>query len=111
MVPHYGKEKGNKATVGLCCKLGIRGDHCSANSANGGITPTNFTVKTFDIFKYLDFGFYYKVCFEDNYILSPSETWMGLCISHWTGRLMCYHILTQTGKFISIFTVQRVTNL
>ena len=29
---------------------------CSANSANGGITPKNFTVKTVDIFKYLDFG-------------------------------------------------------
>ena len=85
--------------------------HSSANSVNGGITLTNVTVDTVDITEYLDLGFYEKVWFKDNAGLSPSEPGRWLGISHRTGRLLCYHILTQTGKVISRSTVQRVTNI
>ena len=42
MVPHYGEEKGTKTTMGLGCKLIIRGDVNDLifiNSVDGGIPP------------------------------------------------------------------------
>ena len=68
--------------------------HSSENSVYGGIPQTSVTGETVDISKYLDFGLFEKVWFKDNDGLSPSEPDMWLGISHWTGRLMCYHILT-----------------
>ena len=85
--------------------------HSSENSVNGGITLTNVTGKTVGIPKYLDSGLYDKVWFKDNYGLYPIEPGWWLGISHRTGTLMCYHILTNTGKVISRSTVQRVTNI
>ena len=85
--------------------------HSSEKSVNGGIPLRNVTGETVDISKYLDFGFYEKFWFKDNSGLSPSEPGRWLGISHQTGRLMCYHILAQTGKVISRSIVQRVTNL
>ena len=108
MVPQYSKEESTKANMGLWCKLGIRGD------ANDFLfsklfqcrdSPENVTSKTVDISKYLDFGFYEKVRFKDNSGLSLSALVRWLGISHRTGRLMCYHILTQTGKVIPRSTV------
>ena len=69
------------------------------------------TGKTVDISEYLDSGFYDKFWFKDTSGISPSEYGRWLGISHRTGRLMCYHILTQTGKVISRSTVQQVTNI
>ena len=85
--------------------------HSPQNSVNGGIPLTNVTGETVDIFEYFDFGFYDKLWFKDNSGLSPGEPGRWLGVSHRTGGLMCYHLITQTGKVISIFTVQRVTNL
>ena len=85
--------------------------HSSENSVNGGITLENVTRETVDIYKYLDFGFYDKVGFKDNAGLSPREPRRWLWISHRTGSFMCYHILTQSGNFLSISTVHQVTNL
>ena len=67
--------------------------------------------ETIDILEYLDFGFYDEVWFKDNAGLSPSEPGRWLGVSHQTGRLMCYHILTQRGTVVSRSTVQRVTAL
>ena len=83
----------------------------SANSVNGGIPPTNVTGETVDISKYLDFGFYEKVWFKDNADLYPIEPGKWLVISNRTGRFICCHILTQTGKFIYRSTIHRVTNI
>ena len=69
------------------------------------------TVKTVDISKYLDFGFYDKVWFKDDAGISPSEPGIYLVISHRKGRLICYHILTHTGKVISRSVVLRVRNI
>ena len=85
--------------------------HYSENSFNGGIPLKNLTGETVDISEYLDFGFYEKLWLKDNAGLSTSEPGRWLGISHLTGRLMCYHILTQTGKLISRSTVQRVTDI
>ena len=85
--------------------------HSSANNVNGGVPLTNVISNTVDISKYLDLGLNDKVWFKDNASLSPSDPWRWLGISHQTGMLMCYHILTHTGKVISIYMVQRVTNL
>ena len=114
MLPYYDKEKSTKAIMVLCCKLGIisaSNDSFFRNSFNGGTPLTNVTGDNVDISKYLDFGFYEKVCFKDNTGLSPSEhgRWLGL--SHQKGRFMCYHILIHTDKVISRSTVQRVTNI
>ena len=48
--------------------------HSSSNNFNGGIPLTNVTVDTVDISKYIDFGFYEKVWFKNNYGLYPSES-------------------------------------
>ena len=69
------------------------------------------TGKTVYISKYCDFGFYEKVWFKDNSGLSTSEPGMWLGVSHRTGRLICYHIITHTGKVISRSIVQRVMNV
>ena len=114
MVPKYGKEKGTKATMGLWCKLSIRvyvNDLFLENSANGGITLTNVTGNTVDILEYLVFGLYNKAWFKDNDGIPPSETVRWSCISHLTGRLMCYNILTQTVKVISRSTLHQGTNI
>ena len=69
------------------------------------------TSKIVDISEYFDFCFYEKFRFNDNAGLSPNEPLRWLCISHQTGGLMCYHIITRTGEIKSRYTVQRVTNL
>ena len=70
--------------------------HSSENSFNAGSPQTNMTNETGYIPKYLDFGFYDKSWFKDNTGISPSEPGSWLGISHQTGRLVCYQILTQT---------------
>ena len=86
-------------------------NNSSENNVNEGIPLTEVTRETVDISKYLDFGLYEKLWFKDNYGISTSEPGRWLWISHWTGRLMCYHILTQAGKVISRYMVQRVKKL
>ena len=85
--------------------------HTSAGGLNGCIPITQVTGETADISEYLDFGFYDEVWYKDNAGLSPYEPGRWLGVSHRTGRLMCYHVLTQKGTVISRSTVQRVTNL
>ena len=53
----------------------------------------------------------YHVWYKDDAGLSEEKPGRWLGVSHNTGRLMCYHILTQTGSIISRSTFQRVTNL
>jgi hypothetical protein len=85
--------------------------HTSAGSINGQIPLTHVTGETPDISEYLDFGFYDQIWYKDNAGLSPSEPGRWLGISHRTGRLMCYDVLTQKGTVVSRSTVQRVTDL
>ena len=85
--------------------------HTSAGGLNGCIPITQVTGETADISEYLDFGFYDEVWYKDNAGTSPYEPGRWLGVSHRTGRLMCYHILTQKGTVLSRSTVQRVTNL
>ena len=85
--------------------------HTAAGGLNGCIPITQVTGETYDISEYLDFGFYDEVWYKDNAGLSPPEPARWLGVSHRTGRLMCYHVLTQSGSVISRSTVQRVTNL
>ena len=64
-----------------------------------------------DVLEYLDFGFYYQVCYHKNAGLGEQLHGIWLGVSHRIGRLMSYYILTQKGSVISRTTVQRVTNL
>ena len=85
--------------------------HSAAGGLHGCIPLTVVTGETVDISEYLDFGFYDMVWYKDNSGLSPSQPGRWLGVSHRTGRLMCYHILTQRGTVVSRSTVQRVTEL
>ena len=86
--------------------------HSSAGVISGGNIPlTQVTGETADISEYLDFGFYDEVWFKDNAGSSPFEPARWLGVSHRTGRMLCYYVLTQRGTVISRSTVQRVTNL
>ena len=85
--------------------------HSSAGSILGGIPLENVTGETPDISENLDFGFYDHVWYKDNAGVGPFIPGRWLGVSHRTGRLMTYYILTQTGTVVSRSTVQRVTNL
>eukprot|EP00957_Ditylum_brightwellii_P173174 13183271-Ditylum_brightwellii.AAC.1 len=85
--------------------------HSSAGGLGGCIPLNKVTSETVDFFEYLDFGFYNKVWFKENAGLSPQEPDRWLGVSHCTGRLMCYHILTQKGTVVSKSTVQQVTDM
>ena len=79
--------------------------------SEGTILITNVTGDTPDISEYLDFEFYAQVWYKDNAGLSPQQPGRWLGVASRTGRLICYHILTQKGTVVSRSTVQRVTNL
>ena len=83
----------------------------SAGGIEKFIPLTQVTGDTVDISEYLDFGFYDRVWYKENAGLGPERPGRWLGISHRTGRLMCYHVLTQKGTVLSRTTVQRVTNL
>ena len=84
-------------------------------TSSGGIGKfiplTQVTGDTVDISEYLDFGYYDRVWYKENSGLGPEKLGRWLGISHRTGRLMCYYILTQNGTVMSRTTVQRVTTL
>ena len=86
--------------------------YTSAGCLSKGTIPiTEVTGETSDISEYLDFSFYDPIWYKDNAGLSPAQPGRWLGVSSRTGRLMCYHVLTQKGTVLSRSTVQRVTNL
>ena len=85
--------------------------HSTAGSINGVIPLEQVTGETPDISEYLDFGFYDKVWYKENSGLGELLPGIWLGVSSQTGRLMCYHVLTQTASVIFRSTVQRVTTL
>ena len=85
--------------------------HSTAGSINGVVLLEQLTGDTPDISEYLDFGFYNKVWYKYNSGLGELLPGRWLGVSSQTGRLMCYHVLTQTESVISSSTVQWVTNL
>ena len=85
--------------------------HTTAGVLGGTIPLQEVTGETPDISEYLDFGLYDEVWYKDNAGASPFEPGRWLGVSHRTGRLMTYYVLTQRATVISRSTVQRVTNL
>ena len=85
--------------------------HLRSNRIDGGIPLEKLTGETQDISEYLDFGFYDRVWYHENAGLGERRTGRWLGVSHRTGSLMSYWVLTQNGYVISRTTVQRVTNL
>ena len=67
--------------------------------------------ETPDISEYLDFGFYDKVSYRENAGLGETKHGRWLGVSHKTGSLMCYWVLTAQCTVISRTSVQRVTSL
>ena len=86
-------------------------NNSTAGSINGVITLEQVIGENTDISEYLDFGFYDKVWYKDSAGLGELLPGRWLGVSSRTGRLMCYHILTQTASVISRSTLQRVKNL
>ena len=78
-----------------------------------GRTPLEqqVTGETPNISEYLDFSFYDWVWYRDNAGVGDNMFGRWLGVSHHTGNLMSYWILTSNGRVISRTTVQRVTNL
>ena len=62
--------------------------HSSAGKLEWAVPLTEVTGETYDIYEYLDFGFYEKICFKDNTGFSTFEPGCLLGVSHHTGRLM-----------------------
>ena len=85
--------------------------HSTAGIINEVIPLEQVTGETPDISDYLDFGFYDKVWCKYNSGLGELLPVRCLGVSSRTGRIMCYHVLTQTASVISRSTAQRVTNL
>ena len=69
-----------------------------------------FTGKTHNISEYLNFEFYEKVRYKENYGLSKTIPGHWIGVLHRTVTIMYYYILTQAVSVVSRSTVQRVTN-
>ena len=85
--------------------------HLRSNRIDGRIPLEKLTGETQDISEYLDFGFYDRVWYHENSGLGERRTGRWLGVSHRTGSLISYWVLTQNGYVISRTTVQRLTNL
>ena len=85
--------------------------HSSAGKLEGEVPLTEVTGDTSEIFEYLDFGFYEQIWFKENTGVSPFEPFFGWKFQICTGRLMCYHLLTQSVTVILRSTIQTVTNI
>ena len=64
-----------------------------------------------DISKYIDFGFYDWVIYQQNAGLDKPEIGIWLGVSHKVGKLMTYWVLPEFRIAMSCTTVQRVTHL
>ena len=85
--------------------------HLLSNRIDGRIPLEKLTGEIQDISEYLDFGFYDRVWYHKNAGLDERRTGRWLVVSHRTGSLMSYWVLTKNGYVISGTTVQRVNNL
>ena len=83
----------------------------TAGGLDGAIPLQGITGETEDISQWLDFGFYDRVWYHENAGLGEKKHGRWLGVSHRTGSLMSYYVLTETGHVITRTTVQRVTNL
>ena len=78
---------------------------------DGGFPLENITGETEDISDYLDFVFYDRVWFHENYGLGKRGLGRLLGVSHRTGGAMSYWILKANDYVISRTTLQSITNL
>ena len=83
----------------------------TAGGLEGSIPLQGITGETEDISQWLDFGFYDRVWYLENAGLGEKKPGRWLGVSHQTGSMMSYHVLTDTGHVVARTTVQRVTNL
>ena len=83
----------------------------TARGLNGRCPLERVTGESVDISEYLDFGFYDWAWYKENAGLGETKLGRWLGVSHRTGTLMSYWILTKECQVLSRTTVQRVTNL
>jgi Reverse transcriptase (RNA-dependent DNA polymerase) len=83
----------------------------TARGLNGRCPLERVTGESVDISEYLDFGFYEWAWYKENAGLGETKLGRWLGVSHRTGTLMSYWILTKECQVLSRTTVQRVTNL
>ena len=82
-----------------------------AAKLQGRMPLESLTGETTDIYQYLDFGFYNRVCFKEDAGLGETALGQFLGVSNKFGSLMIYCIVPESGILLSRTTVQRVTNL
>ena len=92
------------------CKIQQR-TQMRTHRIDGGVPLENITGETEEISDYLDFVFYDRVWFHENYGLGERGLGHWLGVSHCTGGAISYWILKDDGYVVSRTTVQRITNM
>ena len=69
------------------------------------------TGETPEISEYIDFGFYDPCWYKENAGMGETKMGRWLGVSHKTGSLMAFWILTPSCRVVSRTSVQRITNL
>ena len=85
--------------------------YTSAGDINVCVPLRRVTGETPNISEYLDFGFYDRLWYNDNAVLSPQHPGRWLVVADYQGNLMCYNILNQNGRVVSRSSVQRETKI
>lgn len=96
---------------GLCWVVEIM-QHTASNagSLKGRTGLEKVTGETPEISEYLDFGFYDACWYRENARLGETKLGRWLGVSHKTGSLVSFWILTPNCRVVSRTSVQRVTN-
>ena len=82
-----------------------------AGTLHGRTGLEKVTGETPEISEYIDFGFYDPCWYKENARMGETkmDRWLG--VSHKTGSLMSFWILTPSCRVVSRTSVQRITNL
>ena len=82
-----------------------------AGTLHGRTGLEKVTGETPEISEYIDFGFYDPCWYKENAGMGETKMGRWLGVSHKTGSLMSFWILTPSCRVVSRTSVQRITNL
>ena len=82
-----------------------------ASTLHGRTGLEKVTGETPEISEYIDFGFYDPCQYKENAGMGETKMGRWLGVSHKTGSLMSFWVLTPSCRVVSRTSVQRITNL